>query len=390
MRYEESLSKVIQCETISKLGQTDLSKFYNSHNTLKELFPKIFEVAEYDDINGCMLLKWKGKNSDKPRLFMNHTDVVEASGEWKYPPFSGAIAEGKVWGRGTQDTKGGLWAMLAAANELAEEGFVPDQDTYFESAINEEISGEGANKIADILKERGIEFDFVIDEGGKIFRDGDGYISKVGLSEKGVNELEFVATSLGGHASRPERNSPLVRLGRFMAAVDDNLDTIFPPKLVEETGDMEQTSIGFTMAEGSEGRNVMPTRASIICSLRTSHHQGVDGSIKAISDFAKQFGVETNVLFLGMDVPISPWNEDGICSKIKEAVSSVYPNTKFQPYIMRGASDSTYFTKVCKNVYRFSPFLISEEQEASVHSIDENIDIAALAPAVEIFKALMR
>ena len=67
------------------------------------------------------MLRWQGSNAkDKPPvMFMNHHDVVEADGiDWLYPPFSGTIADGKVWGRGTLDTKGGLWAMLQAAEEL--------------------------------------------------------------------------------------------------------------------------------------------------------------------------------------------------------------------------------------------------------------------------------
>ena len=391
MKYEESLSKIIQCETISKLGQSDLSKFSNAHKVYKELFPNIFAVCEYENINGCMLLRWPGKNSNKPVLFMNHTDVVETNGEWKYPPFSGTIAEGKVWGRGTQDTKEGLWAMLTAADELAAEGFVPNQDIYFESSCNEEITGEGADHISHLLESKGIKFDFIIDEGGKIFADGSHYIAHVGLSEKGVSELEFVARGEGGHASRPPKNTPLVRLGRFMAAVEDNIEEIFPAAIVKETGEEEKTTIAFTMAEGSNGRNVIPTKASVICSLRSSHHQGVDESISAITDFAKKFDIEVNVLFRGMDAPISPWDDNtDVCRFIKDAVKTQYPNTEFKPYIMTGATDALYFTRICDRVYRFSPFVITKEQEATIHSVNENIDISSLAPAVEIYKELMR
>lgn len=387
MTYEQSLSKIIQCETVSKIGQTDLSKFENAHKLYKELFPNIFKAATYENINGCMLLIWPGKNHDKPVLFMNHTDVVEPNGEWKYPPFSGAIAEGKVWGRGTQDTKEGLWAMLTAADQLAAEGFTPNQDIYFESSCNEEINGEGADYISLVLHKRGVKFDYVIDEGGKIL-DGTAY---VGLSEKGVSELEFVARGEGGHASRPPKNTPLVRLGKFMAAVEDNIEEIFPAKIVKETGEEEKTTIAFTMAEGSNGRNVIPTKASVICSLRSSHHQGVEESINTITEFAKKFDIEVNVLFRGIDAPISPWNdEDEACKKIKAAVTAVHPGTEFKPFIMTGATDALYFTRICEKVYRFSPFVITKEQEATIHSVNENINIDTLSTAVEVFKKLMQ
>ena len=73
---------------------------------------------------------------------MSHQDVVEATGEWKYPPFSGQIAEGRIWGRGTMDTKGSLCAILEAVEELLREGFTPSCDVYVASSCNEEIMGD--------------------------------------------------------------------------------------------------------------------------------------------------------------------------------------------------------------------------------------------------------
>ena len=63
---------------------------------------------------------------------MNHHDVVDVAEGWSHPAFSGEVYDGKLWGRGTLDTKGGLWGMLQAADELAEEGFVPENDIYFD------------------------------------------------------------------------------------------------------------------------------------------------------------------------------------------------------------------------------------------------------------------
>ena len=117
--YAAGLSRLIQAETVSVKKQTDKSKFYAFHEVLRAEFPTLFSVCEFEDFDGSMLLCWKGETDKDPILLMNHMDVVEASGNWTYPPFSGEIAEGKVWGRGTLDTKGGLWAMLQAGEELA-------------------------------------------------------------------------------------------------------------------------------------------------------------------------------------------------------------------------------------------------------------------------------
>ena len=70
-------------------------------------------------------MRWPGKSTEKPLLLMSHHDVVEATGNWSHDPFGGDISDGKLWGRGTLDTKVSLWAMLQTAEELAAEGYIP-------------------------------------------------------------------------------------------------------------------------------------------------------------------------------------------------------------------------------------------------------------------------
>ena len=389
-KYELNLQKLIRVEPISVVGQTDLSKFEDFHTMLAEVFPSLFAVCEKEEINGCMLLRWPGKSSAHPVLLMNHSDVVEVAGEWTHAPFSGDIADGQLWGRGTLDTKGGLWAMLQAADDLAAEGFVPKTDIWFESSCNEEITGEGAEHISYVLKERGIKFDLVLDEGFPVMSDESGRRSaSIGIGEKGVTELEFIAESDGGHASRPPKNQPWVRLGRFMAAVEDNFDEIFPPKLNEATGTVQQTSIAFTVANGASGRNVLPRRASVIVSMRSSHHQTVDGSIESITKFAEKFGVKTEVLFHGETSALANVNSasyKGLVDIIKEE----FGLDKVSAAIMTGATDACYMCKLTDCALRFSPFVETKAQHDTIHSIDERVSLDALPMAVELFKKVMK
>jgi carboxypeptidase PM20D1 len=147
--------------------------------------------------------------------------VVPASAEgWKYPPFSGTIADGAVWGRGAMDTKCSLLGFFQAAEELLAEGFEPDCDIYLASSCTEEIGGSGAPKIVDWLKEHGVRLGMVLDEGGGVIDNAAGLPgthSMIALGERGQADIRFIARSAGGHASTPPKNTPLVRLGRFMA-----------------------------------------------------------------------------------------------------------------------------------------------------------------------------
>jgi len=90
--YADKLSRMVQCETVSDRSNPDVEKFRAFHKVMEQLFPTVFASCEKTDLDGNLILKWKGKSDKDPILLMSHMDVVEASGEWKYPHFSGARA----------------------------------------------------------------------------------------------------------------------------------------------------------------------------------------------------------------------------------------------------------------------------------------------------------
>lgn len=432
MQYAERLSKMIQIETVSVKDSKDISKFLKLQEFMREEFSALFSFVECEVIDGSLLLKWKGTDGSlEPVLLMNHQDVVEASGEWKYPPFSGTIAEGRVWGRGTLDTKGGLCTMLTAADELAREGFTPRRDTYFVSTCTEETGGEGGNAISNLLKERGIQFYMVLDEGGMIVYDpiggADGTFAMIGVGEKGYMDIKFVAKSNGGHASAPGKDTPIARLAKFICeaekaqifdvemsdTVKEMLSRFAPtmkgvmrtacgnvkafkpllqkvmPAISPSAAALLRTTLAFTQSKGSDGSNVIPQEAWVVGNMRYSHHQGRDASVKAVTELAKKYDIETIVLDDGGESKITDFNGEQF-KFIEKAVNTVFPQFKPVPYIMNGASDSRYFSRVCDNCLRFVPINIDNQQLNSVHGIDENVFIDSLPDAVDFYKYVIK
>ena len=90
----------------------------------------------------------------------------------------------------------------------------------------------------------------------------------------------------------------------------------------------------------------------------------------------------------GFDSPLSSHESDAF-RLVERAVESVFPGVQTSPYVMTAASDSRYLSRVCDNCLRFTPFLISHEQMASIHGIDENVDLSTLAPAVDFYRYLI-
>ncbi len=382
----ENLRKMIQKETISLPGNTDVTKFLEFHKLLEELFPNLWRVAEVEEIHGSLLIRWPGKSSDNPRLMMSHHDVVEENGIWtEHKPFSADIADGRLWGRGTLDTKGFLWALLQSADDLIAEGFVPKSDIYFESGNDEELGGKGAKAISEVLRERNIHFSYIIDEGGFIV----GNSANIGVGEKAVNEIKFIAKSSGGHASMPPKNGPLVRLGRFMAYVDDNYRDLFPVEIEPVTNSKQATTIAFTMANGALAKNVLPREAYIITSVRVAHHQGVENTLKVLEDTAKQFDIEMEVLEKGFETKITD-TANPVFKEVAACIEESFPGVSAHPYILMGATDTRYMNDLSDVIIRFCPFKVDMAQIGTVHSANENVYIDSLEPALNCVKKMMQ
>ena len=430
--YAARLGRLIAEKTVSVLGVTDGEGFPTFRELLAREFPHLFGVAECELIGGALLLRLRGEETGKlPYLFMNHHDVVEAPGEWTHPPFAGEVSDGRIWGRGVLDTKGGLFAMLSAADEVVAEGVPLPRDLYFFSSCNEETTGASADAASALLAERGLRFALVLDEGGMILSEpiggAKGYFAMVGVGEKGFANLKFTARSRGGHASTPGKGTPLVRLGQFMAEVekhepfrteisptvcemfsrlggsmDGGLGFVLShpkmfapilkkaiPSVSPTAGAMLRTTLAFTVASGSQGANVLPREAYVIANMRYSHHEGKDASIEAIRKIAEKFGIETEVIQDGFSSSLTDWHSKGF-SAVEDAVRAVFPDVKTVPYVMAAASDCRYMGRVSDCCLRFAPFKIDSAQLATVHGVDENLNISTLADAVDFYKYLMQ
>lgn len=428
--YVKKLSEMVQYETISKRGEVNTEKFLGFHKVLEKLFPTVHEKLEKTEIDGNLLFKWKGKSSEKPILIMSHQDVVEATGDWKYPPFSGEVAEGKVWGRGTSDTKCTVMAFLQAAEELLKEGYTPDCDVYIASSCTEEIGGDGAPKIVDYLDKQGIKLFLVCDEGGGIIQDPmagiKGNFAMVGVFEKGYGDVKFIARSTGGHASAPPKNTPIARLSKFVAQVDKknpfnvefmpeveamfsqlapyagfglrlifgNLWLFKPlmkkllPMISAQAGAMLSTTIAFTMSEGSNGYNVIPQEASICANMRYIPHQGTDESLEVITNLAKKYDIETEVIYKGYPSPSVDINGEAF-KMVETAINECFPGVGCSPYVVTGATDARFYSKICDSCVRFAPVIYGPEQMKGMHGLDENIECNTLQGAVDFYKKII-
>lgn len=158
----EKLSEMIQIPTVYGTDQYEIARY---RDKLTELFPEVFRRAQAELIGEAMLLKLPGSREELlPVLFTGHMDVVGpvAPGEWRYPPFSGVIEGGKVWGRGALDMKGTQCALLQAVNDRLQGGFAPRRTVYFYLSCDEEVGGATTAQAVKTLKGRGVYLEAVL------------------------------------------------------------------------------------------------------------------------------------------------------------------------------------------------------------------------------------
>ena len=431
MLLAQKLSKMIQYDTTSHANVHEEEKFLGFHKVLEELFPLVHEKLERTVIDGNLLYYWKGKSSEKPILLMSHQDVVPAEGEWLHEPFSGDIADGKVWGRGASDTKCSVMAFFEAVEELLREGYTPDCDVYLASSCTEEWAGDGAPKIVEELKRRGVELFIVCDEGGGIISEPIGGIkgnfAMVGVFEKGKADVKFTARSTGGHASAPAKNTPIARLAAFVNEVETHTPFkrkflpevsamfarlapyapfglklvmgnlwLFAPimkpvlgKISAQAGAMLQTTIAFTMQSGSDAYNVLPQEATLGANMRFIPHQGEKESLEIIKALAAKHGLETEIVH--SNDYTEPVDINGEAFKLVEKViGETFPGLPVSPYVMTGATDAQFYQPICPSCIRFAPVIYGPEQMKGMHGLNENVEYNCLPGAVSFYQNLIK
>lgn len=434
-KYAADLSEMIKIPTVSIRGVKDNTQIYRLHDTLARLFPNIYKTCEITDIDGALLFRWKSAHPErKPILLMSHQDVVEAVGKWRHEPFSGDIAEGRIWGRGTVDTKGALCAILESVDSLIAESHQPYCDIYVASSNNEEITGDGAVKTVEYLYEKGIRFDLVMDEGGSV-NAGENpdhtltpHNAMIGIFEKGRANIKFIAHSHGGHASVPFVNNPFARLSKLVYIIENrnpfkkritkpvriqykamapymrhfrhrllygNL-WLFSPiapyimhRLGGPMGAVVKTTCIFTMAEGSRGANVIPEMASMTANCRFMIHEPLEPSYKKLGRLAKKLDLQMEMI-TGFDVPPVADLECYAYKYVHKRIEATFGNIPRVPYIMLAGTDARHYTKICDCVLRFVPLMMTAQQLNSAHAVNENLSVEALARGVKFYRDFIK
>lgn len=430
----EALRALIRIPTVSDRdpAKEDRAVFGALLDELGARFPRLHSTCEVERISGdALLVRWPGRTRGAPVVLMAHLDVVPVDDPsvWTHPPFEAELMDGHVWGRGALDCKGSLVATCQAVEDLIGEDMIPGRDVWLSFGCNEEVSGRAAKDAVAILRERGVEPWFVIDEGGAIVQGAlpgvDAPMAVIGVSEKGTVDVELVARGDGGHASAPRRMGATSRLARAIlrlerkpfpshlpdatvdmleragaharmpyAVVFGHARLLRPllsrvlPRLGHETAALTRTTVAVTQLSGSPGANVIAATARAHVNMRVMVGETVAGAVARVRRTIKDPHVEVVLISGDGPSPVSP-TDDAAYALLESTLEDVFPGTVAVPYVMLAATDSRHFHRVWPRVYRFTPFRMTDAQRASIHGVDERIGVDDLRDGVRRYRRLL-
>lgn len=435
----------IQLKTISNTdpAKVDPLPFEGLRNLLQVLYPQVDDHLTREVINGGGLLyTWQGTEPDlDPIALAAHQDVVPANeaadSGWTHPPFAGEIADGYVWGRGALDCKGSLISIMEAVNNLIRDGFAPRRTVYLLFGHDEECSGtHGAVALADILEARGVRLALLLDEGGSVTTSTlpgiESPVAMIGVTEKGHLSLKLKATTKPGHASTPSTPTAIGALSLAIATLENNpfpqhLDMVefmmsfvgaelpFMDRLMlantwlfggavkrklsqnPSTDANTRTTIAPTILRAGSAENVLPATAEALINLRIFPGETVRETYERIYDLVADQTLEVLPAHgetLEGDHTWEPTEISDIDSPqfrlLTRLAQSAYPEALVAPFMMNGATDSRHYSKLSHFIFRFSPILLSQEDQDTVHGVNERLSFENAARMVSFMQALIR
>ena len=373
---------------------------------------------------GNVFARLAGADSSRGALLIHgHLDVVPAeAAEWSVHPFSGAIENGYVWGRGAVDMKDMVGMMIVVARQLKRAGIVPPRDLVFAFVADEEHGGSyGSHWLVD---NRPDLFEGITEAIGEVggfsltVPRPDGSQRRLYLietAEKGIQWMRLTARGRAGHGSMvTDQNAvtalaeAVARLGRhqfplvvtetvveFLGAISEETGITFDtesPDLegtIEKLGPMARMlkaivhdTANPTMLKAGYKANVIPATAEAVVDCRVL--PGRQAAFEAEVD--ELLGPDVTREWI-KDLPSYETSFDGdLVDAMNAAVLAVDPDGRTVPYMLSGGTDAKAFARLGIRCFGFSPLRLPPELDfaALFHGVDERVPIDALRFGTEV------
>lgn len=372
---------------------------------------------------GNVIARLPGADPGRGALLVHgHLDVVPAdASEWSVHPFSGAVRDGYVWGRGAVDMKDMVGMSLALARHYKRHNIVPPRDIIFAFLADEEAGGlYGAQ--------------WLVENRPELFEGATEAISEVGgfsitlrdnvraylieTAEKGIRWMTLRVRGTAGHGSMLHHDNAVTKLSEavarlgnhrfplvltdsvreFLAGVteitgwefpEDDIDTAITKlgNLSRIVGATLRDTANPTMLTAGYKHNVIPSvaEAAVDCRILPGREEAFD------RELAELLGPEVEREWVGLP-PVETKFEGRIVDAMSAALIAEDPEAKTLPYMVSAGTDAKSFDRLGMNCYGFAPLKLPADLDFSAlfHGVDERVPVDSLQFGVRVLDRFIR
>jgi len=329
------------------------------------------ELVTHTPTRASVLARLKGSGDAPAVLYTGHLDVVPVGGqEWLHDPFAAEVADGKIWGRGSSDMKGGDAAMIAAAQILAASDVSLKGDLILGFTAGEEGEQLGANELVKRLSSVPVQAVIVAEPS-----HNDVYIA-----EKGVCWLKITTYGKTAHGSMPDLGRNAIIMMMQLLEEFEALDVPYDehPLLGHFTRSVDTIN-------GGVGTNVVPDECAVTIDQRTVPGQDHDAIARQVAELVADMekcieGFRASVEVINDRIPVATSPDEPAVQTFYDTVAEV-TGQRPEPQGVNYYTDAVVFAPELD-----APMIICGPGEAGLaHQPNEYVEIDKLVESAKIF-----
>ena len=425
-----TMSRYVQFDTTNPPGNEMPAALWLRDQLVSRKITSDIKIHEPVTGRGLLVARIAGTATLKPLMINHHMDVVAADPvRWTHPPFSGLVADGFVWGRGTLDTKGLGVMFLLALESLIKESFPFRRSVVFTAVPDEEPGGDNGmrwlveNHIGDIDPE------WVWDEGSGGVKDvfGKGVMFAVAVAEKQIYRFRLIAKGEPGHGSMPHKNSANVTLLQALTRiiknprplrVDDAASMMFralapsqkfPASLMlrhlsnplalmlagkalsqdKFTNAILRDTVSPNVIKAGYQINVIPEQAEAELDCRLLPSTNAEEFRHWLDDRIADDRIKIEMIQTSPPSGIAP-TDSPFYQALASCIQKHSPGAGVFPLLMAGATDGRYWRERGYPAYGFTPMILERADLNRVHGIDERISADNLLLGIRMTRDMIK
>jgi acetylornithine deacetylase/succinyl-diaminopimelate desuccinylase-like protein len=372
---------------------------------------------------GNVVARLAGSDPSRGALLVHgHLDVVPAdASEWSVHPFSGAVQDGYVWGRGAVDMKDMVAMSLALARRLKRDGIAPKRDIIFAFLADEEAGGHyGAQWLVENRPELFEGATEAISEvGGFSITVKDGVRAYlIETAEKGIAWMTLRVRGRAGHGSMIHEDNAVTKLTEAVARLGRHKFPLVLTDSVREflAGISELTGIAFdeddlegsvaklgniarmigatlrdtanpTMLNAGYKSNVIPSlaEATVDCRILPGRQEAFERELDEI------LGPDVEREWTGLP-PLETTFDGPLVDHMTASIIAEDPSAKTLPYMLSGGTDAKSFNQLGIRCFGFAPLQLPADLDFSAlfHGVDERVPVDALKFGTRVLDRFLR